>query len=69
MVPSMRAMASSAFMPLSRRLMPLRLPLQPPMTSTDSMVWSSLSTMLVCLEQVPTLGKLKDLLMENILSF
>ena len=49
--------------------MPLRLPLQPPMTSTDSMVWSSFSTMLVCLEQVPTLGKLKDLLMENILSF
>ena len=32
----MRAMASSAFMPLSRRLMPFRLPLQPPMTSMDS---------------------------------
>ena len=61
-VPSIRAMAAAAFMPLSRRLRPFRLPLQPPSTSMDSLVWASFRTMLGCWDQVPTLGKLNDLL-------
>ena len=40
-VPSMRAMASSAFMPGSSLAMPFRLPSQPPRTCTLLMVWSS----------------------------
>ena len=54
--PSIRAMASSAFMPLSRLAMPFRLPLQPPITSMDWMVWSGASSILVMREQVPWLG-------------
>ena len=56
-VPFMRSMASSAFMPFSSWQMPFRLPLQPPSTSTDSMVWSGFSSTLVITEQVPLLRR------------
>ena len=47
--------------------MPFRLPLQPPITSMDSMVWSGASSILVMREQVPWLGYAK--VMGYVLSF
>ncbi len=46
-------MASSALSPVSRALMPFRLPLQPPTTVTDSMTPSSVSVTSVEREQTP----------------